>query len=266
MELFFYYVLHYGPELCGQWITPSPYSEFTQSLICGTKLSAGPERELFIDTGLIHILVVSGAHLHFLERCLIFLPPSVRVSFLACYCWLTGFGPPIVRSFVRHVLDSQLRERRFTALQKEAITSLLCLTMFPFWISSRSFLMSWMCALALAVPLKNDSVWWRSGLIFLFLYGFCLSSPLTIATNALISPLIGATLFPFCLITMVWSEFVLVTDFMWLHLITVLEWFQIDRPSFFIETRWLIWLPWLAQILLVWGEIQWRRYSSFLPR
>ena len=46
----------------GQW---KPAYE---ALICGQRLPKGPLRQVFTEGGLIHLMVVSGAHLLFMEK------------------------------------------------------------------------------------------------------------------------------------------------------------------------------------------------------
>ena len=43
-------------------------SEIYKSLICGKRLPTGHIKEIFVKGGLIHLTVVSGAHLLFLEK------------------------------------------------------------------------------------------------------------------------------------------------------------------------------------------------------
>lgn len=213
-------------------------------------------------------MVVSGAHLHFFERLVPFFPKRVRTLLLAFYCWLTGFGAPIVRSFVRRLLEPQLRERAWSTLQIEAATAVIVLLFVPVWFTSRSFLMSWMCALALAFPWKtSNSHWVQSSIVFLFLYLFCSSSPFTIAFNALLAPAIGALFFPLSLATVFIHPLVLISDFCWHQLLEILKMGpDAGAAPEMIRTRTLMWVPWLMQFTLIFLEIRWRRRVLFLSR
>lgn len=213
-------------------------------------------------------MVVSGAHLHFFERLVPFFPRRIRTFLLALYCWLTGFGAPIVRSFVRRLIEPRLRARAWSTLQIEAATAALVLSAIPVWFTSRSFLMSWMCALALAFPwMPSRSGWVQSTVVFLFLYLFCSSSPFTIAFNALLAPAIGALFFPLSLATVFAPALTAVSDFCWHQLLEILK-MGPDAPaaSEMIRTRTLMWIPWIVQFVLIFMEIRWRRRVFFLSR
>ncbi|NJL24231.1 MAG: hypothetical protein HC902_02985 [Calothrix sp. SM1_5_4] len=219
-----------------------------------------------MDSGLIHILVVSGAHLHFLERLSFWIPERGRLILCTIYCWLTGFGAPVVRALIRRVCSNLFRSWAWTPLQVEAKTTLLLLMIHPQWLVSRSFLMSWMCALALQAPLPLPK--WRplnmSLKCYLFLFPFCAASPLSILWNSLVGPAVGGILFPASLAAIALPWIQPATDQIWRVFLAVLELGPKGPPvddGFHILTIW--WIPMVVHAGLLYGEWKWRREHAF---
>ncbi len=193
-------VLQQGPQFCLALIPPFVHRDLVASLVCGLPLPPGHSKQAFLDTGLIHVMVVSGAHLLFLESLLGRAPALIKLPALGVYCWLTGFGAPVVKAFLHRLCELQLRNRGWSSLQIEAVAVLLTLTLFPWWLLSRSLQMSWMCFLALSLPkILKWSALDQSLKAYLFLYIFVGASPIGIVWNTLLSPLIGVVLFPLSL-------------------------------------------------------------------
>ena len=196
--------LHAGVRTCGAFIPDSPYARLYAALICGVNVPDGVAKRLFVDTGLIHILVVSGAHLIFLERMVLWLPGPVRTAILVLYCWLTDWGAPVVRALVARAARAWTAPRGWSALETEALASVLTLAIFPPWVFSRSFLMSWLCVLALTAPGPRGwmKTWAEGARVYVFLYPYSLAAPLTIGWNCLIAPAVGRIMFPAALLAM----------------------------------------------------------------
>lgn len=258
---------HLGVSVCALGIPRhSPFAPFYGALVCGLDVPPSLERALFQDTGLIHILVVSGAHLALVERLCRRVPARARMLILALYAWATDFGAPVVRAFVRRVIARKAEPCGWTALQIEAATSLACVLVIPPWAVSRSFLMSWLCALALNTPFKLTR--WRpldaSLKIYVALLPFTLSAPLTIAWNALFAPFIGEVLFPASLLAFVAPPATAFIDLLWRGVFMVLEAGpRASANTLFVPIGWIWWVPWVAHSALLWGDWRWRRASSF---
>jgi predicted membrane metal-binding protein len=237
------------------------------ALICGTSLSAGREKQIFVDTGLIHLMVVSGSHLVFIELLLFFLPPRIRLTILAAYCYLTGFQAPVVRAFLRRLISPKLKAwSALTGLQIEAAAVMLALALYPQWLWSRSFLMSWMCGLALAAPkifprFPNFDLAVKA---YIFLLPFCAASPVSVAWNTLLAPFVGLILFPASILGVVIPPFVAVSDLMWTAFLGVLELgpHGVQAGLLFPAGR-LCWIPALTHVFLLFMEVRWRRASAF---
>lgn len=249
----------YGPRAC-IWLSPSsPYEPLYRALVCGTPLPPSKAQWLFLDTGLVHLMIVSGAHLAFLDRLMSKFPGYLRIIFLSFYSWLTGFGPPVVRALANRCLFPFCQKRGFGHLQTELLSSLILLCIHPRWLTSRSFLMSWMCSLALSLPYGHLTL-----RCFVFLYPFAATAPISLFWNLLITPLVGHLLFPFCLMSFLVHSLSPFTDFFWLSLLQILEWGPKAPPAYwFLRTSSLAWLPLFLHILLIQGEIRWRRAWAF---
>ncbi len=256
-------VAHQGPAFCSNLLPPSEHHSLYAALICGTDLSEGEPKRLFLDTGLIHIMVVSGAHLIFLERLTGWAPPRVRLLALGFYCWCTGFGAPVVKAFVRRVVERKLKPRGWTSIQCEAAAVLITLLFAPHWLTSRSFLMSWMCALAFTLP-RFLPVLDSSAKVWVLLFAFSAASPLTILWNAILAPLVGEILFPACLLVIPLPFLTPLIDRLWDLLLWILSFGpQAEGQSWFWPARQLLWLPLFTHIFILMWEVRWRRALAF---
>ncbi len=244
----------------------SEHRELYSALICASTELSGAHRQLWVDVGLIHLLVVSGAHLHFLERWLEFLPVRVRIGILGGYCWLTGFGAPVVRAWARRVLGLIARSTGFSLLQLEFLTVATLVLLYPSWLSSRSFLMCWLCALALALP-RLFPRWPNLSLslaCYLMLLPFCPSAPSTILANVLVTPYIGGVLLPLCILTVLLPGLLPLTDFMWTWLVELLRHFPVAAPApWIVVGPRLFLIPLLLHLILLIAEVPWRRRRAF---
>lgn len=262
-------VLGSGPSICQGTLPNSPYHVLYDALVCGSTLPAGHEKQLFVDTGLIHLMVVSGSHLIFLEMLLGFLPRRIRLAILGGYCYLTGFQAPVVRAFLRRALALPLRARLgTTSLQLEAAAVCAALLLYPEWLVSRSFLMSWMCGLALCLPkiLPRTPHFDQALKSYFFLLPFCWASPLSVGWNTLLAPFVGIILFPACVFAVAFPFAVGVGDWMWAFFLRILE-LGPQAPQFpiFFSSRWLCWIPIVTHSALLVAEVRWRRAHAFLP-
>lgn len=260
-------VLQHGPRLCAEWIPNSIHAELYSALVCGTPLPAGFAKQIFLDSGLIHLMVVSGAHLMFLESLLERVPTWLRLSLLGGYCWLTGFGAPIVKAFVRRVWEVRLRKSGWSSLQIDFVSVMTVLILWPPWFMSRSLQMSWMCGLALALP-----AWFRwrafdqSLKAYILLFAFCAGHPVSIAWNSLIAPFVGMILFPASLMVLPFPFLQPLADGLWDFFLLVLRLGPKFPPlAWYASIQYLFWMTPMLHLFLLWREVGWRRayaYSS----
>jgi predicted membrane metal-binding protein len=258
-------VLQQGPALCLSLLPASSHRDLIASLICGIPLSSGEVKQVFLDTGLIHLMVVSGAHLLFLESLVARAPLRWRLGLLGLYCWLTGFGAPVVKAFLRRAAEVLLRPLGWSGLQIEAVAVLLSLFCYPWWLNSRSLQMSWMCGLALSLP---PILRWRAFdqalKAYLLLFIFVGSSVVSIGWNTLVAPIVGAILFPISLALLILPFLAPWVDLVWDLFLWLLAWGPKSPPAaWFISSRDLFWVPFFLHIFLLTREIRWRRAFAF---
>ncbi len=255
-----------GAEICSTWMPASEHRELYSALICASSELSGANRQLWIDVGLIHLLIVSGAHLHFLEHWLKFLPVRVRLLVLGGYCWLTGFGAPVVRAWARRLMGLVARSVGFSLLQLELVTVVALVAVHPAWLFSRSFLMCWLCALAIALP-RLFPQWPNLSLslaCYLMLLPFCPSAPSTVLVNVLVTPYIGGVLLPLCILAVLVPWLLPVTDLMWTLLLEILQHFPVATPAPWIAVGPRLFLiPLVLHLVLLIAEVPWRRARAF---
>lgn len=257
-------VLQQGPALC-RWLLPdSVHFELYSGLVCGTNLPPSVDKQAFLDSGLIHLMVVSGAHLLFLEALLAKFSAAVRLPILMFYCWFTGFGPPVVKAFTHRLFEQILKPRHWRPLQVEAVAVVCILIIRPSWIVSRSFQMSWMCSLAMYLP---RYLRWRaldqSLKAYVMLFVFTGASFLSIAWNTLLAPFVGMILFPICLSVMPFPFFLGAADRVWDVFLWILSHGPRSSPfEWFLWTRELFWIPPLTHAALLFYEV--KRCRKFL--
>ena len=265
------YVLHYGPQVCTRMIPDSMYKTLNSALVCGVELSDRRPLQIFADCGLLPLLLLAGAHFVFLERLCMRLAPPRRLLLLACYCWLTGFGAPVLRALARRCSALGLRRWGWTTLQIEALVTVGLLALYPPWLFSRSFWASWLCALALRTPWswpwEAPGRWrWPPSLkIYLFLFPFYPNSPLVVVWNVLVSPVLGTIFFPLAWLCVLCPPLVWFSDIAWRLLLAVISAGPQASPTALRwSPTWVWWVPLLLHSLFIYGEWKWRRAVAFL--
>lgn len=210
----------YLQNICHQSISPAlNHAELSSGFLCGTSLTNPHTQGLLLNSGLIHLIVVSGAHLQLLLSFIEFVLPKkwqqgllyqiVIISFLIFYSLSTGFQPPIVRALFLWLLQqfSSVFHLHFSK-NKSAITSgIICLILFPDWIHNFSFFLSWIVSLTLCLPHSNNhkpTLWQKALLFFLqnLLIQILLIIPLGtfsitgLICNFILAPILSIFLFP----------------------------------------------------------------------
>jgi competence protein ComEC len=212
-------------QLCLSRIsTLSPVAPLYQAIACGQRIYDPSILQIFKDLGIVHLLVVSGAHLLWLESAI--QPLTLRFSqakwllillILALYTLVTQVNPPVTRAFFQHALriSQQKYNWKWTPTQLSLNSSILTLIIFPEWWFSLSFLLSAIASLALTViPLRSK----LSPTIFLFLVicpvlgGFKALSPISTLINLIVIPLWGAFVFPLAIFSVLFPFLTTWTD------------------------------------------------------
>ncbi len=209
-------------SICLSLIPNSLYSDLPKSLICGSKLHDIPLKNALKSTGLIHLVVISGAHLLVLESFIASLKKTNRQSnlilgALLIYVLISGAHPPAVRSWLAILLRSQndFYKMNWSPTKLSLLSGLFALTLQPLWLSSLSLTLSWSAALSLAAfrqYLPRLSSFKKQSLMFLTmtlpLLPLGLPHPLTIFTNCFIAPLLSHVLFPLSFVYLLLPDYV----------------------------------------------------------
>lgn len=257
-------------QLHSRCVALAPSTEFHDlyaAIVCGANVQNASYRQIFANAGLIHILVVSGSHLIFLESMLSRLAPERWMILIhALFTWMVGLQAPVVRAFLNRLLP-----RWGTPLQTQAIVTLVCLSAFPSWSHSPSFLLSWMCGILLSLPRLTN---WPHGLelaakIFTGLLPFSavigLTSPLSILTNWLLAPIFGGLLFPAAALSFLLPTS-FVVDGLWYITLRGLAALPIPPPQILFwdwSLKMLFWIPLTFHAICLIGEVQWQRKKLF---
>ncbi len=204
-------------QACVAQAPVSPHRALYAALVCGADLPQGDLKDALRTTGLLHLIVVSGSHLIWLEAALSGLARLLIRRFLVNSAWVVGLfcvvglsifalaanlQPPVVRAAVSLSLSALSRAGgwQWSALQVAFLSGFVSIGLFPQWLQSFSLLFSWTAALALASLAPQTGIWRRQIRVYLCML-VCLlplspPHPLSIAFNVVAGPLLGLFLFP----------------------------------------------------------------------
>jgi competence protein ComEC len=248
------------------------HNSLYQALVCGASFEDPGLQQDFARTGLLHVIVVSGSHLVFLERILTkALPYSSAINsksarttlgvLLALFAFVLAAGaePPVLRAYFQMSLYLLNHHRRLNwrisqiTLLSGASTLIFC----GDEPAIRSLALSWTASLALntfANPyresLRRDTSWgervrrsfWLNLKMYLLLAPalllFALPHPASILCNWLLAPVLGEWLFPASLAAFFWTKLAAITDVFWNLSLVVLQWTALFTPDGWkIESR-----------------------------
>lgn len=209
-------VVDFAHSFCLREIPPhSSSAAELKALVCAENFSNLQQSHLYISSGLIHLFVVSGAHLLFIEK---FLQnfnrekkwPFVTIfSVLLAYSLMCGMNPPVTRCLASIVIMQFLftKNIRWPPHIAVFVAGLSTLLLNPDWIDSLSLQMSWLAAFTVSYSAEifNQSIFWRQFLFFFILYPavmwFQIISPGVILANLFLAPMLEFILFPVALLT-----------------------------------------------------------------
>lgn len=188
-----------------------------KALVCGENFSDAKVSQIYIATGLIHLFVVSGAHLLLLEKILTWvtvflgqLPTIFILSALFIYVLACDMNPPITRSFISLLISGFLirNHLHWPASFKLLLIGLLTLALNPDWVNSASLQLSWIAGLVVSLNthyFTKHSFLFKQSLYFIFLWPLliflCVPSHLIILINLVFTPVLEFILFPIGLLT-----------------------------------------------------------------
>lgn len=135
-----------------------------QALICGERLPQTELKTVFMDSGLLHLLVISGAHLNTLEL----LISKIMFHFPRAKTWVTYLSfimlnifcqlqAPCLRAFFQKLIqDLNLKYKLFLSpIHEVTYAGLMCVSLLPVMTLSHSLILSWWISLVLKLPIKN---------------------------------------------------------------------------------------------------------------
>ena len=211
----------------------SPWKSIYKALVCGKRLPQGSIKEVFSEGGLIHLMVVSGAHLLFLEKFYLKLPlpiPQKLQNFCLYFLILvfavtTTLKAPILKSVFSFCLFriSKSKKLFLNSVTVTVLSGFLCLVYNPSWINSYSLQLSLLASLVYSFRgfLK------KSILIYIFLLPiinhWTQLHPISIFINWIFAPIIGSLLFPLSFMSVLFWPLHLVTDLLWSIAFNILQ-------------------------------------------
>lgn len=164
--------------MCLSRIPASQYTNLYQALCCGASIPQNsPIMLLFRHLGLVHLLVVSGLHLVLIEKAMVialsWAGPFSKKSylFLLPFLFICRFQPPVVRAFLQVCVGKfntgfhLFWNRSLLTLVSGAIS----LVLFPQWLISLSFQLSFGASLMACLPVSN---WKKAIAFYIGLYPF----------------------------------------------------------------------------------------------
>ncbi len=164
--------------LCLSRIPNSQYSNLYQALCCGAAIPQNsPVMLLFRHLGLVHLLVVSGLHLVLIEKAIVlalgWAGPVSKKSylFLLPFVFICRFQPPVVRAFLQ-VCVGKLNSFFHLFWSRSLLTlisGVLGVVLFPQWLISLSFQLSFGASLMACLPISN---WKKAIAFYIGLYPF----------------------------------------------------------------------------------------------
>lgn len=187
----------------------SKHREAVSALVCGARLQDQHIHSLFVKSQLLHLLIVSGSHLVFLDQLMGFFRIPFFVRFFMCliYCFACNFEAPVVRALGANLLRGlfKIYGCHLPRDREPLLSSLWCLLIKPQWAQSLSFMMSWCASLSLNGPFKGPVALAATSYVLMWAPILWISSshPIGIAFNLFLAPLLSFVLFPLALSTLI---------------------------------------------------------------
>ena len=145
----------------------SPLGQLVSSMVLGRKAVDLPQdiRDLFIRSGLAHVLAASGFHVSLLLGIILKITNSfnekkqaiISAIALLIYLCLTGFSPSVIRAVIMGfaILIALASKAKVRPLGSLLFAATLILLINPLWIWDLSFQLSFLATLGLIVTLPN---------------------------------------------------------------------------------------------------------------
>lgn len=191
-------------QVCIRLAPHSVMQKQYQALVCGQRLTDPAIVFDLKQLGLIHLFVISGAHLHFLNSLVKRLSCHKvkawqQTLLLFIFVLSSHLQWPVFRAwlFLSIRQMNRIRKWRIPSEQLLLVSVIFCLSLNPSSYHSFSLPLSWLAGLGLILGKNKLS---QSFFIYLMMAPLLFSlsplSPWSIVVNAFVAPWIGAILFP----------------------------------------------------------------------
>jgi ComEC/Rec2-related protein len=258
-------------SLCIQWTkSESSFVFLHQGLLCGAKIPFGNAQATLKELGLIHLIVVSGAHLIFVSQLLLEIWPRKSRQFSHLIWWLlfiytlaTQLQPPVLRAFLFCTLQMLADKDRmnWSRIQIHLLSCFATLFINPDWIHSLSFLMSFSAAMVLAIEFRSKTI--QQMCIYLILLlpmtKLGITHPISILLNLIIAPFIGFFILPMTLWGQFFPSVLALVDSFW---IVFFEFAQKHQPPPIPHFQFPLLPTSLNLLLYLWIAVKLDRYQS----
>ncbi len=191
------YLAHIAPHYL-----PEPHASLLNGILLGVPIKgAGEFYSRTIDSGLVHLVVVSGSNVSLLksvaENLFSFLPRKVLAVAVICtlvfFLFLIGLNPPIFRAVLSAViiLLGSMAGKNTSNMYVLLLTAIISLFLFPGWISSLSFYLTYLSTSGIILFAKPLTETTTTNNLFTKLFAYLLSEVKTsLAAQIFILPLI----------------------------------------------------------------------------
>lgn len=186
-----------------------------RALVCAENFATLAGSGLYISAGLIHLFVVSGAHLMLIEKMLSPLISSGALLLLLCaYALACGLNPPVTRALIAFAIGAWLNTKNIKwPGHLKILVAGLCTLLFHFeWILSFSLQLSWVAAFlvsAFAAHFSSGTPLFKQWLFFISMFPtlmfFQVPGLTGILLNLFFAPVLELVLFPMALLVAVFN-------------------------------------------------------------
>ncbi len=235
-------------NLCSSLYQHVSFPDYHQALICGTSLPQDSFQSQLLQIGLIHMLVVSGAHLGFLQNIfqLLKLPRILIWGLLSAYTLFSGAQAPVLRAW------AQRSNKMPSSMQQVVWAGVFCIGIYGF---SFSLLLSWLATLGVMWPGRR-SLLKQALLIYSVmtpaLFSLGTQHPLSIVWNLIVASLLGWGLLPISLLAPIHPWIGYLSEGTWKLFLGLTQWMAWMTPhwdwQFKISVAW----PWIYLFVLQW--------------
>ena len=205
------------------------------ALLCGKRLEGREIKSIFTQVGLIHFMVVSGAHLIFLEQMWNRLPhwrfKNILIFLsLLIYALMAGLHPPVFRALISFMIYRLCSIYNFgwNPYWRVMLSGVIVLILQPRWVTSISLQLSWIGSLGFVTA--KYSKFLASFLCYFLILPvisqWTILHPLSIGMNFIFFPLLSVTLFPLSIFSFIFPFLFPFTSFFWSQWIHFLNYIQ----------------------------------------